>query len=415
MPHAAAAAEFGPGYQQPGKPLNHLGGYRTSDGTIAYCIDIGDPSPLGGITTEGDHSEQINGLAPAAMLQLGVVLARHGETVDATTAAAVAMTVWSIADEEEYRAAGGDEHILRRAPESERAAILALATGFRAEAAAFDRPTPRAELRLTIDDHDERRGTLEVDIDPDTALATVTLEGAEFVDGDTGDEDDAVSDIAASVSAGSAASRTVADDDPASRSVADGDTLQFVTTDRNVPGPFRVSASTDDITETGAVSAAVRVFITPNAQTLVAAGAPIDLVASARATDIRERSTPVLSTSAQPAASAGGTVRDHASFTGIPRAGAWIRFDGYLQPASTEAPVCTDETLLYSSAEPHRVDDDGEISSEPFAVTADHVGTVLWVATVSTESGDVLQRGDCGDPAETTLISAPPRLPVVSG
>jgi hypothetical protein len=35
VPLSAAAAGIGPGYQQPGKPLNHLGGYLTADGRVA--------------------------------------------------------------------------------------------------------------------------------------------------------------------------------------------------------------------------------------------------------------------------------------------------------------------------------------------------------------------------------------------
>ena len=400
VPQAAAAAEMGPGYQESGKPLYHLGGYRASDGTIAYCIEAGLPSPIGGATTAGQFSEQVNGLDPAAMLQLNVVLAQHGDTTDNTTAAAVAMAVWSIADSVRYTAAGGDERALRRAPEAARDAIRTLAAEFRAEAAAYEKPQPRAELRLTIDDHDERHGYLEVNLHPDTARATVTLDGAEFADTDAGAD---VVDAPSALAVGAA------------RSVVDGDRIAFLAPPTEGNKPFQVTASTNDITVTGTPGGTVRVFSTPNAQTLVASGGPTDLIASATATDTRDRRVPLVSTKAQSAAVVGGTVRDVATLNGVPRAGARVLFEGHLQPVGATIPVCTDDTVVYRSTAPSVVESDGEMPSENFAVTSAHIGIVYWVATMTTAAGDVLSRGDCGDPAEITVISSPPRLPVVSG
>ena len=399
VPQAAAAAEMGPGYQETGKPLNHLGGYRASDGTIAYCIEAGLPSPIGGATTAGQISGQVNGLDPAAMLQLNVVLAKHGNTNDDTTAAAVAMAVWSIADSARYIAAGGDERALRRAPETARDAIQSLAAEFRAEAAAYENPQPRAELRLTIDDHDERRGYLEVDLHPDTATATVTLDGAQFADTDAGA---AVVDVPG-IAAGAA------------HSVADGDRIAIFAPPTEGNKPFKVTASTNDVTLIGTPGGTVRVFSTPNAQTLVASGRPTDLTASATVTDIRDRRVPSISTKAQSTAVAGGTVRDVATLNGLPRAGARVLFKGHLQPVGATTPVCTDDTVVYRSTAASIVEGDGEIPSENFAVTSAHIGIVYWVATVATAAGDVLSRGECGDPAEITIIRSPPRLPVVSG
>ena len=400
VPQAAAAAEMGPGYQESGKPLNHLGGYRASDGTIAYCIEAGLPSPIGGATTAGQISEQVNGLDPAAMLQLNVVLAKHGNTTDNTTAAAVAMAVWSIADSARYTAAGGDERALRRAPEAARDAIQSLAAEFRAEAAAYENPQPRAELRLTIDDHDERRGYLEVDLHPDTATATVTLDGAQFADTDAGE---AVVDVTGGIAAGAA------------HSVVDGDRMPIFAPPTEGNKPFKVTASTNDVTLTGTPGGTVRVFSTPNAQTLVASGRPTDLTASATVTDIRDRRVPSISTKAQSTAVAGGTVRDVATLNGLPRAGARVLFEGHLQPVGATTPDCTDDTVVYRSTAASIVEGDGEIPSETFAVTSAHIGIVYWVATMATAAGDVLSRGECGDPAEITIIRSPPRLPVVSG
>ena len=393
VPQSAAAAEIGPGFQEHGKPLNHLGGYRTSDGTIAYCIEAGQPSPVGATTTDSGFTEQINGLDPATMLRLSVVLGRYGTTADPRTAAAVAMAVWSIADAERYAAAGGDERALRRAPETEREAIRTQAAHIRADAAQFERVTPHAELRLTIDVNDERRGYLEVDIMPATATATVTLDGARFLD--------------------AAESTTDANDSP--RRVADGDEIAILATPRDDAEPFRVTATSDDVTIVGEPAMSVRVFSTPNAQTLVAASLPTRVVASAAASDIRDRRSPMLSTMAQSAAVAGGSVQDVASVSALPHAGAQLRFEGFLQPTGATAAVCTDANRVYRSLEETSVQDDGSVPSEKFPVAAAHVGVVYWVATLTTAAGETLRRGVCGDPAETTVISTAPKLPVVSG
>jgi hypothetical protein len=106
VPLSAAAAAIGPGYQQPGKPLNHLGGYLTAEGRVAYCIDAGQPSAVGRDTTDAGVVDSVNSLAPAEMLRLNTILSRHGDTSDANTAAAVAMVVWSIAGNAAYQARG---------------------------------------------------------------------------------------------------------------------------------------------------------------------------------------------------------------------------------------------------------------------------------------------------------------------
>ena len=90
---SAAAASIGPGYQQPGAPLNHLGGYLTPGGRVRYCIDAGLPSAVAGDTGDSGVVESVNGLAAAEMRGLNTLLARHGETSDANTTAAVAMAV----------------------------------------------------------------------------------------------------------------------------------------------------------------------------------------------------------------------------------------------------------------------------------------------------------------------------------
>ena len=82
VPFSAAAAGIRPGYQQPGKPLNHLGGYLTSHGHVVYCIDAGQPSAVGHETADSGTVSSVQGLAPPEMLRLNTLLARHRDTAD---------------------------------------------------------------------------------------------------------------------------------------------------------------------------------------------------------------------------------------------------------------------------------------------------------------------------------------------
>ena len=175
VPLSAAAASIGPGYQQPGKPLNHLGGYLTPGGRVAYCIDAGLPSAVARDTGDSGVVESVSGLTAAEMLRLNTLLVRHGETSDANTAAAVAMAVWSIAGDAAYQAEGGDGYVLVRAPADQRMAIQALADRFRAEAAAITAAPPTAVLSISIDADDDYGGILALDASP--GPVTITTNG----------------------------------------------------------------------------------------------------------------------------------------------------------------------------------------------------------------------------------------------
>ncbi len=383
-PTAAAAAELGPGYHPAARPLDHLGGYLTPDGTIAYCIDAGLPTTVGRPTTEAGIVAQVNGLDPSAMLRLNWVLSRHGQTTDATTAAAVAMTVWSIAGQPSYQSIGGDGAVLGRAPASARPAIQALADRLRAEAAAYVAPIPGAALSLTIADGDDYSGTLEVSLQPRTAVGTVQLTNAVF-----------------------------ADSGLASRSgVTDAGSLPIVAVPP-APAPYRVTATVDG-TADGGPSPTVRLFSTPGAQTVVAAGGSTTLPFAATASDARDRRTPLLTTVAQPDAAPGDTVQDSTTITDVPASGLELRWDGYLQPTDGGDPDCSPERRVFSTIAPVTVTSDGTYSSERFAVTADHVGTIYWIGTAS-RGDEVVAAGDCGDPTEVTVVAPRVRLPVVSG
>lgn len=388
VPLSAAAASIGPGYQQPGKPLNHLGGYLTPGGRVAYCIDPGLPSAVARDTGDSGVVGSVNGLAAAEMLRLNTLLDRHGETSDANTAAAVAMAVWTIAGNAAYQAEGGDGYVLVRAPADQRMAIQALADRFRAEAAAVTATPPTAVLSISIDTGDDYGGILALDATPGIT-GTVVLTNAVFAD--TGGH------TRSPVSAGA---RLAVIAVPPSGSIA-----------------YRILASSSDLVVPAGPSASVHVYSTSGAQTLVAAADSSSIVLAASASDLRDRLTPSLSTTAQSAAEVGGTVIDTASLLDVPSSGVHLRWFGYLQPIGSSTPQCAASTLAFESSEPVTIRTDGVVASELFAVTDHSVGTVFWVATL-TRNDVVVAKGLCGDSAETTVITSPEtplHLPVVSG
>ena len=380
VPLRAAAASIGQGYQQPGKPLNHLGGYLTPGGRVAYCIDAGLPSAVARDTGDSGVVESVNGLAAAEMLSLNTLLVRHGDTSDANTAAAVAMAVWSIAGDAAHQAEGGDGYVLVRAPADQRMAIQALADRFRAEAAAVTATPPTAILSISIDAGDDYGGILALDASPGVT-GTVVLTNAVFAG--TG---------GATRSSVSASARLAVVAAPPSGSTA-----------------YRILASSSDLAVPAAPAASVHVYPTSGAQTLVAAGDSPSIVLAASASDLRDRLIPSLGTTAQPAAEVGGTVIDTASLLHVPSSGVQLRWSGYLQPIDSSTPKCAASTLAFESSEPVTITTDGVFSSELFAVTDRSVGTVFWIATL-TRNDVVVAEGLCGDSAETTVITAPKPL-----
>lgn len=377
MPLSAAAAGIGPGYQEPGRPLNHLGGYLTTGGRVAYCIDAGLPSAVGRETSDSGVVDSVNSLAPVEVLRLNTVLFRYGDTSDANTAAAVAMTVWSIAGDMAYRAQGGDGHALLRAPADQRMAIQALADRFRAEAAAVTTTGPTAVLSISIDAGDDYGGIIALDASPGVS-GTVELTNAVFADSGR--------NIRAPVAAGAR--------------------LDVIAVPPRGSTGYRVLASSSDLAPPAEPVASVHLYSTSGAQTLVASAGLASAVLAASASDFRDRLVPSLSTAAQSSAKVGGTVIDTASLINVPSNGLQLHWSGYLQPVGTSIPLCTDLRLAFRSSAPVTATADGVFSSELFSVTDGSVGTVFWVATVS-RNGAVVAEGTCGDSGETTVIAAP--------
>ena len=264
LPLSAHAATLGPGYEYNGMPGWHLGGYLDPDGTVSYCIDPGKPSAIGKPTTDAGVVGQVNGLSETAMIQLNFLLARHGNTSDDTTSAAVAMAVWSIASNAGYQAEGGDAYVLGRAPAELRPSIQALADQFRAEAAAYVPPVGSATLALTIDATSDYTGYLDVTTSPAEASGTVTLTNGVFAD--TGS--------------------------PTRKGVTNSAHLAVKAVPPAGGAPYRITATSEDFSAPGGPAATVHLYSTPGAQTLTASGAMRSLVFSASATDVRDRIVP---------------------------------------------------------------------------------------------------------------------------
>jgi hypothetical protein len=123
------------------------------------------------------------------------------------------------------------------------------------------------------------------------------------------------------------------------------------------------------------------------------------------ASETVEVSAPIVVTAAQPLATPSGTVTDTAIVSGlVPASGMEITFEGFLQPQDATAPVCEASNRIYASSAPITVTEPGEYTSEEFAVTMDHLGTVYWVETARLPDGTVIHVGECGLPNETTLV-----------
>ncbi len=385
QPVSAGAATLGPGYDWRGQATSHLGGYLDPDGSVSYCINAGAPSAIGRVTTDAGIVGQVNGLSPASMIQLNLVLSRHGNTSDSNTAAAVAMAVWSIAGNADYQAEGGDVFVLGRAPASERATIQSLADQYRAEAASYVPETGSVTLGLSIDSGNDYLGVLDVIATPESAIGNVTLTNAVFVDSGS----------------------------PSRAGVSNGARLAIRGTPPSAD-PYRVTAAGDFSTPSGP-SANVHLYTTPGAQTLTASGTSVPLVFSAAATDVADRLVAGVTTVAQPTGVVGGTVIDTAAAVNVPSAGMQLSWAGYLQPAAATTPTCTDQTLVYSSTVPLTITADGDYPSEAFPVTDARVGTIYWIET-ATVAGELVAQGICGAANETSVLSpVPPHLPVVSG
>ncbi|PPG73885.1 hypothetical protein C5C23_14075, partial [Rathayibacter rathayi] len=125
--------------------------------------------------------------------------------------------------------------------------------------------------------------------------------------------------------------------------------------------------------------------------------------------------TPDVYTNATPAVHVGDAAKDEAIVNGYVPAGAVITFEAY--KTTGDAATCEVGDRVY----------DG--SNAPVATTAGlnenvsywssetrftETGSYYWVETLSTKDGQVIHRGECGAPGETTVVSAQPTHPTTT-
>lgn len=191
----ATAASYGAGYSD-ASTGSVFGNFVLPDGSKGYCIDPGADVPTGatvdaGITNNlvsvganGSHSRNLSANEVAG---INHIVTKYGQTDDNNTAAAVALTIWSIANAKafaEETAPYGDNYKMTLAPSSQRAAIAGLAARFRAEAAGYSAPASvagQASIRLTTNSTNHSEGSLVIDTLGARASGRITLTNGVFV------------------------------------------------------------------------------------------------------------------------------------------------------------------------------------------------------------------------------------------
>lgn len=123
-----------------------------------------------------------------------------------------------------------------------------------------------------------------------------------------------------------------------------------------------------------------------------------------------------VTTLATPSVELGQPATDTAIVTGTVPDGATVTFEAYRQHG--DAPICTDAEVVFVS-QPIPLDGAGEYTTEE--VVFEEVGTYYWVETVRDADGQIIHRGTCGAPGETTTVipvpvppAVPPKPPVLA-
>lgn len=116
-----------------------------------------------------------------------------------------------------------------------------------------------------------------------------------------------------------------------------------------------------------------------------------------------------VTTIAVPQVTLGEPAHDTAKVTGTVPEGSTLTFEAYRQDGDTA--TCTPEELVFTS-DPVTVIGPGEYASGE--VVFEQVGTYYWIETVHDSGGEVIHRGLCGAPNETTTVvpvDSPPPTP----
>jgi len=114
-----------------------------------------------------------------------------------------------------------------------------------------------------------------------------------------------------------------------------------------------------------------------------------------------------VTTLATPSVELGQPATDTAIVTGTVLDGATLTFEAYRQRG--DAPICGEAELVFAS-EQIPLDSAGDYTSE--TVVFEEVGTYYWVETIRGLDGEIIHRGTCGAPGETTTVTAVPVPPV---
>lgn len=108
-------------------------------------------------------------------------------------------------------------------------------------------------------------------------------------------------------------------------------------------------------------------------------------------------------TRAVPEVKLGDPAHDVAIVTGTPPTGATLTFEAYRQTGYTAS--CTTQELVFTS-DPVTVDGPGEYRSGDVVFT--ECGTYYWIETLRDADGEIMHRGLCGAPNETTKVGENP-------
>ncbi len=113
---------------------------------------------------------------------------------------------------------------------------------------------------------------------------------------------------------------------------------------------------------------------------------------------------PTVATQAVPASAIGDEVHDTAMVGGtLPAEPPYLVFEAYFQESGSE-PVCDTSTLVFeSSSTPVTVTAEGSYDSPVTRFT--EYGTYFWIESLYSHDGQLIHRGECGLPEESTLVA----------
>lgn len=279
VPQSALAATYGAGYNDASSG-SVFGNFVLPDGSKGYCIDPGaavptghtsDSGVTGDVTSVGSGGSHAQTLTAAELASINAIVSRHGQTDDNNVAAAVALTVWGIANPAAFAEETnphGDNYKMTLAPSAQRAAIAALTAQFRAEATAYSAPNSvngSASMHLEMDANNNYEGTLVIDALTTSGTGSITLTNGAFLSTDA-------ATVEGSFSAGTRL--------PFRASVPDGQAAGY-----SVSAELSLSAGHSTMP-----AANLHLWVTGSSQKLVSTGGTVTTVMKANTSDSHPRS-----------------------------------------------------------------------------------------------------------------------------